>query len=172
MHVREADPRNPQDIAAIGRLVEAYLRRTEEEKSLHGVGQETVDPAAALPEPYAGEVRDPAAAYAGARVLLAEDAEARLGVVVWRPAEEPDGGMALEVKRLWADPAARGRGIGSALLDGVLAREDGPVRLSVWSWRDRALGLYRSRGFIEVPSWDPRPDLICLRRPASGAALR
>lgn len=40
------------------------------------------------------------------------------------------------------------------------------VRLSVWRWRTAAIALYASHGFTEVPSWDDRHDLLCLRRGA------
>ncbi|HEY8318534.1 MAG TPA: GNAT family N-acetyltransferase [Amnibacterium sp.] len=68
------------------------------------------------------------------------------------------------MKRLWADPARRGLGVGSALLDTVLDRRTGTVRLSVWDWRHDAVRLYKSRGFRRVPSWDPRPRLLCMER--------
>ena len=82
------------------------------------------------------------------------------GVVVVRAA------AAAEIKRLWVDPASRGLGVGSALLDAVLERHAGMVRLSVWDWRLDALRLYGSRGFREVASWDPRPRLVCMERAA------
>ena len=71
---------------------------------------------------------------------------------------------ASEVKRLWADPARRGLGVGSVLLDTALRLHAGTIRLSVWDWRHDAVRLYESRGFRRVPSWDPRPRLLCLER--------
>ncbi|MGC5413030.1 GNAT family N-acetyltransferase, partial [Streptomyces sp. DT225] len=71
---------------------------------------------------------------------------------------------------LWTDPAARGRGVASALLGAALeeARRAGArtVRLSVWRWRTGAVALYERLGFTAVPSWDDRTDLVCMERPA------
>lgn len=63
-----------------------------------------------------------------------------------------------------AAPAFRGRGIGSALIDTALQTGGGTVRLSVWQWRSDAIRLYPSGGFRRVPSWDPRPALLCKER--------
>jgi ribosomal protein S18 acetylase RimI-like enzyme len=90
-----------------------------------------------------------------------------VGVVIVRV----DGGEA-EIKRLWADPNLRGRGLGSALLDAALALTTGRVRLSVWEWRAPAIRLYESRGFERVASWDDREGLICMERPAETLPLR
>jgi GNAT superfamily N-acetyltransferase len=142
----------------VSRLVGAYLRRTEEEKARHLDGT-VLDDDAELPVAYRAEVARPAAAYAGAVVHLAELDGVPVGVLVTAPV----GGTS-ELKRLWADPAARGRGVGSALLDAAVRDADGPLRLSVWDWRLGVLRLYESRGFVRVPSWDARPRLVCLRR--------
>jgi ribosomal protein S18 acetylase RimI-like enzyme len=94
-------------------------------------------------------------------VYLAEiDAEA-VGVAI-----ATNVGTTTEIKRLWAAPHVRGRGIGSALLDTILQDSRGVVRLSVWDWRTQATRLYESRGFVTVPSWDARPRLVCMERAA------
>ena len=146
------------DAPVVSRLVGAYLRRTEEEKARHLDGV-VRDDGAELPVAYRAEVAGPAAAYAGAVVRLAELGGVPVGVLVTAPAAG-----ASELKRLWADPAARGRGVGSALLDAAVQETDGPLRLSVWDWRVDVLRLYESRGFVRVPSWDGRPRLVRLRR--------
>jgi GNAT superfamily N-acetyltransferase len=146
------------DTAKVGRLVEAYLRQTEHEKAEHLPGAAFSDDDE-LPASYRAEAASPDAAYAGSSVYLAELGSAAVGVAVLRRAED-----ATEIKRLWADPGARGRGVGSALLDAVLQEHREPVRLSVWDWRNAAIRLYLSRGFIRVPSWDARPRLICMER--------
>ncbi len=145
----------PQDADAVATAVGAYLRRTEAEKS--GADDDSPE----LPERYRHEVEDPATAYAAACVLVAELDDVIAGVVVAVPQEG-----ATEIKRLWADPSARGRGVGSALLDAAIAAADGDVRLSVWEWRDEAMRLYASRGFHLVEAWDDRPRLVCMVRPA------
>jgi ribosomal protein S18 acetylase RimI-like enzyme len=71
-----------------------------------------------------------------------------------------------EVKRLWTDPAHRGRGIASALVSAALAHsaDNGvaTVRLSVWKWRTDAIALYERHGFTVTESWDSREDMVCM----------
>ncbi|MDF2507663.1 MAG: hypothetical protein K0Q52_1522 [Microbacterium sp.] len=159
--IRAADLTGP-DAIVVGAAVGAYLQQTELEKR-----QQTgavPDPAAPLPERYRREVEDPAAAYAGHRVLIAQLADRSVGVVVLSRRD----GLA-EIKRLWAAPEARGLGVGSALLDGAVLEAEAlgatEVRLSVWDWRAGAVRLYESRGFERVPSWDDRERLVCMVRP-------
>ena len=160
--VRRATLSGP-DSAKVGRLVEDYLRQTEREKAEHLPGAPFSDDDE-LPASYRAEAANPEAAFAGSSVYLAELGPAAVGVAVIRRA-----GDATEIKRLWADPGARGRGVGSALLDAVLQEQQEPVRLSVWDWRNAAMRLYLSRGFIRVPSWDARPRLVCMERAAASA---
>ncbi|MFF7293971.1 GNAT family N-acetyltransferase [Microbacterium sp. NPDC008134] len=151
--IRPADLRGT-DAVAIGRLVEDYLLQTESEKVAHGAA-----PASdALPESYRREVDDPADAYADCAVCVAELDGEVVGVVVLRP-----DAAGIEIKRLWASPEVRGRGVGSGLLDAAIATGVGDVRLSVWDWRVDVIRLYESRGFVQVPSWDDRPALVCMR---------
>ncbi|WP_368496861.1 GNAT family N-acetyltransferase [Herbiconiux sp. A18JL235] len=167
--VREADVEG-DDARAVSHLVEAYLVQTEAEKAERLGASASASASASvdgrdLPERYRSEVDDPRRAYADAIVLLAELAGEPVGVAVVQPS--PD---AREIKRVWVDPAARGRRVGSALLDAALDGHALPTRLTVWDWREAAVQLYRSRGFVEVPSWDDRPRLVCLeRRPASAS---
>lgn len=154
------------DTTAVRELVRTYLLQTETEKIEHG-HPETPAPLTSLPQRYAREVEDPRAAYADCTTLLAMTEQEAAGVVIVRI----DGEEA-EIKRLWADSNLRGRGVGSALLDAALARTSGRVRLSVWEWRAPAIGLYESRGFQRVASWDEREGLICMERPANTLPLR
>lgn len=156
--IRRADLAGP-DAAAVSAAVGAYLRQTEAEKHREGLVSVLLGESDALPERYRAEVDDPATAYAGFDVLVADVDGAVAGVVV----ASQMGGSA-EIKRLWAEPAMRGRGIGSALLDAAVATTEGPVRLSVWEWRTGALRLYESRGFRRVLSWDGRDRLVCMVR--------
>jgi GNAT superfamily N-acetyltransferase len=114
-----------------------------------------------LPAGYKAEEVDPESAFGNASVFLAEIDAVAVGVAIAR-----NVGAATEIKRLWADPQVRGRGIGAALLDAVLQESPGVVRLSVWDWRTPATRLYESRGFVTVPSWDGRPRLVCMERGA------
>lgn len=159
--IRLADLAGP-DALEVGAAVRAYLLQTEREKNLHGQGS-TPDSAAPLPERYLFEVQDPAAAYDGCRVHVAQLGERVVGIVVLSVRDR-----VAEIKRLWAFPEVRGRGVGSALLDAAVADAvdlgASQVRLSVWEWRDGPVRLYESRGFERVPSWDDRERLVCMVR--------
>jgi GNAT superfamily N-acetyltransferase len=74
-----------------------------------------------------------------------------------------------EVRRMYVAPEARGRGIGRALLGGLLdaARELGyaRVRLETGNRQHEAVALYRSAGFTTIPCWGPYaddPKSVCL----------
>ena len=151
--VRVADFAGP-DRETVSRLVEAYLRQTETEKAnyLKGVAVERD-----LPERYRAEVDDPARTYESAVVYIAELDQTPVGVVVVQLSQ-----AAYEIKRVWSDPAARGRGVGSAMLDIATSRRDLPIRLTVWDWREDAVRLYRRRGFVHVASWEEPPRLLCM----------
>jgi ribosomal protein S18 acetylase RimI-like enzyme len=63
-----------------------------------------------------------------------------------------------ELKRMFVDPAMRGRGIGKGLLDVAVAhaRARGFDRIVLDSTRDMraAVGLYRAAGFREIPDYN------------------
>lgn len=134
-----------------------YLLETEREKRAHGVARKDGQ---LLTARYQQEIDQPAIAYAECLVLLAEIAAEPAGVVILGGTQD-----APEIKRLWAAPYARGRGVGRSLLSAALREAGVPVRLSVWEWRKSAITLYESMGFSRVPSWDPRPRLICMIGP-------
>ncbi|WP_291053839.1 GNAT family N-acetyltransferase [Herbiconiux sp.] len=153
-------PGTPVD-AAVASLLFGYHRQTEQEKG------RAVETAADLPERYRTEVENTAAAFADCSLLLARTADGEpVGCVVLTAAGS-DGALP-EVKRLWVDPAARGLGVATALLDAAAERAhrrgDGGVRLSVWEWREGAIRLYERAGFVRTDSWDDREGLICLER--------
>ncbi|SKA96445.1 Ribosomal protein S18 acetylase RimI [Agreia bicolorata] len=152
--VRRADLAGP-DREQVRLLVEAYLRQTELEKA-EQQGEAPADDA--LPERYRAEIHDPATAYDNAVVHVAEADGELVGIVVVQRS-----GATREIKRLWVDPRARGRRVGSALLDAAISLRDLPVRLTVWEWRDDAMQLYRARGFAVMESWDERPRLVCMQ---------
>ena len=64
---------------------------------------------------------------------------------------------AAEVKRMWTDPAARGNGVGSAVLDAIIdgARSDGfsELRLETGEFLTGAMALYQKYGFEECEQW-------------------
>ncbi|MFS0718454.1 GNAT family N-acetyltransferase [Arthrobacter sp. 1P04PC] len=159
--VRTADLDGP-DAAAVGRLVAAYLVETEREKAARLGGPPF---SGVLPERYRREVENPARAYSGAAVLVADSGYGPAGVITVHRAC-----AAWEIKRVWVDPASRGQRVGAALLDTALkfvaANGHDPVRLTVWDWREDAIRLYRRGGFVPVPSWEDRHQLLCMERPA------
>ena len=135
-----------------------YHLRTEAEKgnAVAGVDQ--------LPDRYRAEVLDPRAAFTDAAVLVVLNDHTAVGcVVVTAPV---DGRV--EIKRLWTDPAFRGRGVATSLLRAALAHADrSTVRLSVWNWRVGAVALYERFGFTVTESWDDRDQLVCMERVVS-----
>jgi ribosomal protein S18 acetylase RimI-like enzyme len=157
--IRAADLRG-DEAERVGAMARTYLVQTEREKAEHGVSAWN-SLAEELPEPYRAEVSDPARAYEGCRVFVADADGEIVGLVVVAPRDRT-----AEIKRLWADPAMRGAGIGSALLDAALASgaTADAVRLTVWDWRQNAIRLYEARGFERVPSWDARDRLVCFQR--------
>ncbi|WOX09501.1 GNAT family N-acetyltransferase [Streptomyces sp. N50] len=142
----------------LGALLTAYHLRTEAEK---GKPVADVD---ALPDRYRAEISDPRTAFADDVVLVALSGNTAVGCLV---VTAPVDGRS-EIKRLWTDPAHRGRGIASDLLGAALAQitESGAraVRLSVWSWRTGAIALYERLGFAGTGSWDERDQLVCMER--------
>lgn len=142
----------------LGALLAAYHLRTETEK-----GKPVAD-ADALPDRYRSEISDPRTAFADDVVLVAVSGDAAVGCLV---VTAPVDGRS-EIKRLWAEPAFRGRGVASALLGDALAQAAesgaGAVRLSVWKWRTGAIALYERFGFTVTESWDERDQLVCMER--------
>jgi aspartate racemase len=63
-----------------------------------------------------------------------------------------------EIKRMWIDPAVRGRGVGRRLLAGLESAASRLgcrlVRLDTSSHLPEALGLYRSSGYSEIPPYN------------------
>lgn len=144
------------DGEAVTRMLAAYLLATEREKG--------ADVASALPERYRREVDEPAAALAGTTVLVAEGAGEALGMVVLTASDQGR----CEIKRLWTEPDARGRGVAGALVADACARAaargDREAALTVWRWREGARRLYARLGFVEVTSWEAREELVCVTR--------
>ncbi|MEQ8770812.1 MAG: N-acetyltransferase [Phycisphaerales bacterium] len=114
-----------------------------------------------------------------ARVIVAEQAGAIVG---WAAAlvRERAASRSGRVYSVAVDPACEGRGVGRGLTTAVLAAlEDAGVRrvyLEVRVGNDRAIGLYRSLGFVQVRSlgdyYGPGADGLRMRREVSGGAGR
>jgi putative acetyltransferase len=148
----------PSAEAGLAALLADYHLRTEAEK---GVAVASVDD---LPARYRAEVLAPRSAFADDLVLVAVRGDAVVGCLV------VTGSASLELKRLWTDPAYRGRGVASGLVAAALAHaaETGAdsVRLSVWKWRPGAVALYERFGFSVTESWDERDHMVCMERAA------
>lgn len=100
------------------------------------------------------DLDDPAAAYAA--LWVAQDRGEVVGSVALRDL----GDSALELKRMYLRPHARGHGLGRRLLATALdyARESGAhvVRLDTSERMETARHLYEAHGFVRVPGFAPR----------------
>lgn len=97
--------------------------------------------------PRAGEV---------AAFLVARDGRGEaVGCGALRPLE--DG--AVEIKRMYVRPGARGRGLGRAILAALEAeaarRGHEVVRLETGDLQTEAMALYRAAGYREIPRYGP-----------------
>ncbi|MCW2600596.1 MAG: family N-acetyltransferase [Frankiales bacterium] len=151
----EVRPALPSEYAAIGELTATtYLDE--------GYGDDD----------YAVILRDVAARAAQATVLVALLDGRLAGTVTVATAggpfaEQAEPGEAV-VRMLVTDPAARGRGVGTALMQSCLdaARAAGcsVVRLSTQASMTSAHRVYERLGFTRTPArdWNPVPDLRLL----------
>ena len=98
------------------------------------------------------------------RLLLALSDDQAAGSVALREIAEGIG----ELKRLYVRPAFRGRNLGRALTEAILAeaRQIGyrVVRLDTLQQMKAARALYQSLGFQVIPPYydDPDEDVICM----------
>src|SRR5260370_23505950 len=93
------------------------------------------------------------------RLLLATWNGQAAGVVAMRALEEEG---ACEMKRLFVRPAFRGRSLGRALAEKVIAeaRQGGYARMrldTIQGIMNSAIRLYRELGFREIPAYYPTP---------------
>jgi ribosomal protein S18 acetylase RimI-like enzyme len=75
------------------------------------------------------------------------------------PHAEADPAREGELKRIYIDPAAQGRGLGRILIKEALAHlakryGDAPQWIGVWSENHRAQALYAAQGFVQVGAYD------------------
>ena len=134
------------DVAAARALFQAYAASLPVDLAYQGFDEEL----ASLPGAYAPP---------GGALLLARDTcGAPCACVALRPMTEPG---AAEIKRLYFAPAGRGRGLGRALTQAVMAeaRRLGyrAVRLDTLPDMAAAIALYRSQGFAPVAPYYATP---------------
>ncbi|WP_433387451.1 GNAT family N-acetyltransferase [Micromonospora sp. KLBMP9576] len=158
----------PGDFAAVARLTVAAYEADGQLKGEHG---------------YAAVLADVASRAADGEVLVAaDDATGELlGSVTFvlpgtRYAELCRPGEA-EFRMLAVDPAAQGRGVGAALVEGCVSRAVELGRSAVLicvrrGFAAAAQRLYQRRGFVRVPErdWTPLPgvELLGLRLELTG----
>ena len=92
------------------------------------------------------------------RLLLAREHDQLLGCIALRPVDS----TVCEMKRLFVRPEFRDRRLGRVLVEAIIeeARKIGyeHMRLDTMPGRmDRAIALYRSIGFIEIPPYYKNP---------------
>jgi putative acetyltransferase len=132
--IRLVQPRSEADWRQARRLVEEYAASLNLDLSFQDFGHEI--------EHLAGEYGAPAGAF-----LLAEENGAFFGCVGLRQFADGVG----EIKRLYVSPAARVRGVGRLLAEGIVAaaKRLGYARLLLDTLPSmtEAQSLYRSLGF-------------------------
>jgi ribosomal protein S18 acetylase RimI-like enzyme len=123
---------------------------------------------------YEPELRDVARRGGDAVVLVAvDDAGTLLGCVTYVPGPESPWAELLEpgeaaIRMLAVDPAARGRGIGTALAAGCIARAREGGRAAVFlhslAYMRAAQSIYARLGFARRPDrdWEPVPGIRLL----------
>ena len=120
-----------------------------------GPGNDEQDMAAYLAEAFGPDIQRAEIAAPGAIVLIAETREGGMAGYLHIAASPTPacvtGAHAVELKRLYVEPALHSRGTGKALLDAGLARATAAgaatVWLGVWEHNTRAQKFYRREGF-------------------------
>jgi GNAT superfamily N-acetyltransferase len=121
---------------------------------------------------YMATLRDTRVRAEEAELLVAADGDALLGTVTFVPDGGPLGEIATpdeaEFRMLAVDPAARGRGVGLALMrwvvDEAARRGKGGIVCSSLAEMVAAHRIYERLGFRRVPErdWSPVPDVDLL----------
>jgi GNAT superfamily N-acetyltransferase len=99
------------------------------------------------------------AAPSGALLLARDRAGVAIGCVALRPLAAPG---CCEMKRLFVAPAARGFGLGRALMDAIIGEAARlgyrDVRLDTLPTMTAAIAMYRAAGFVPIaPYYDTAP---------------
>ena len=139
------DATSPEDLATCRELFLEYQRGLGVSLCFQGFDAEL----AALPGDYAPP---------RGRLLLASEFDQIMGCIALRPL----GPTICEMKRLFVRPEYRARGLGRILVEAIIeeARELGYTHMRLDTIADRmerAVALYRSIGFVEIPPYRNNP---------------
>jgi GNAT superfamily N-acetyltransferase len=157
---RLAKVRRPKEIAVAAILFREYADWLGIDLSFQGFEAEV----ASLPGKYAPPL--------GELMLACSPAGDALGCVAVRPLE---GASVCEMKRLYVRPAARGHGLGAALVAAIIgcAQELGyaEMKLDTLAGMQEAFALYKRFGFLEIPAYynNPVPGTVYLGKRLSRA---
>lgn len=120
---------------------------------------------------YGGWLADGATRARDGVLMVAVDGDQLLGTITWCPPGSPFREISTrddqaEFRTLSVAPEARGRGVGSALVDWCIAEarttDLSEILLSSLPEMLPAHRLYESRGFVRRPDldWRPFPDVV------------
>jgi GNAT superfamily N-acetyltransferase len=144
INIREAE--TPTEIEEARRLFREYENWFGLDLCFQNFDKEVAD----LPGKYAGP--------AGGRLLLAMAGETIAGCIALRKIE--DG--VCEMKRLFVRPGFQGQGIGKMLIERLISEAQAigyrKMRLDSYPPKmQKAIGIYRSYGFREIPAYYHNP---------------
>ena len=143
---RIAAVRTADDLEAVAALFEAYAASLSVDLGYQGFAEEL----AGLPGKYAPP--------AGALLLASEPLGHALGCVALRPMPRE---ACCEIKRLYVSPAARGLGLGHALIAAILDAAPAigyrEARLDSLPDMEAAIALYRKAGFAPIAPYYDSP---------------
>jgi ribosomal protein S18 acetylase RimI-like enzyme len=116
-------------------------------------------------ELYEADIAAVRSRLAHSRLLVWDDGGEPRGAITYYPPggleSMPDGWA--YIRLLAVSPAARGRGIGRALVEAAIdrGRADGAqaVAIHTTKWMTSARALYRARGFRREPRFDVEPEM-------------
>ena len=158
---RLAPVRHAHEIAAAASLFREYADWLGIDLSFQGFEAEL----ASLPGKYAPPT--------GELLLACTPAGDALGCVAVRPL---DGLEVCEMKRLYVRPAARGLGIGTALVGAIITSAEAlgyaEMKLDTLPSMAEAFALYERFGFLQIPAYyhNPVPGTVYLGKRLSRAA--
>jgi GNAT superfamily N-acetyltransferase len=138
----EVDPRDPHARGALVQYLNEILDRVAGITGVHPEQADDVD-----------DYRPPGGCF-----LLVYRGDAVAGCGALRTMDAQTG----EIKRMWIHPTARGSGLGSLLLDALIARSRASghrrVVLDTNGVLVEALALYAKHGFLPIERYNDNPD--------------